>query len=107
MSRIGSRSSGSSHAGMTVEDYLETAAAWLATARHPHFNRLYTELIYQPMLEVMVLLRSQGFRTYIVSGGGQDFIRSYAERVYGVPPEQVIGTTFETKYVYQDDGTPV
>jgi hypothetical protein len=65
---------GVSHAGMTVEGYLATAAAWLATARHPHFDRLYTDLIYQPVLEVMALLRREGFRTYIVSGGGQDFI---------------------------------
>jgi phosphoglycolate phosphatase-like HAD superfamily hydrolase len=98
---------GVSHAGMPVAAYLAAAATWLATARHPHFDRLYTELVYQPMLEVMALLRANGFKTYIVSGGGQEFIRSYAEPVYGVPPEQVIGTTFETKYAYQDQGTPV
>jgi phosphoserine phosphatase len=96
-----------SHAGMTVEEFAATVAAWLATARHPHFDRLYTELVYQPMLEVMALLREYGFRTYIVSGGGQEFIRAYAEPVYGVPPEQVIGTTFETTYEVRPDGTPV
>jgi phosphoserine phosphatase len=96
-----------SHAGMTVAEFKATVAEWLATAKHPHFDRLYTELIYQPMLEVMALLRAHEFRTYIVSGGGQEFIRAYAERVYGVPPEQVIGTTFETTYEVQPDGTPV
>ena len=98
---------GVTHAGMTVEDFLKIAADWTATAKNPHFDHLYTELVYQPMLEVMALLRANGFRTYIVSGGGQEFIRSYAERVYGIPPEQVIGTTFETKYEIGDDGVPV
>ncbi|MFN8592035.1 MAG: HAD family hydrolase [Thermomicrobiales bacterium] len=95
------------HAGMSVDEFLATVAAWLATAKHPRFNRLYTDLIYQPMLEVMALLRANGFRTFIVSGGGQEFIRAYAEPVYGIPPEQVIGTTFETKYQVQPSGTPV
>jgi phosphoserine phosphatase len=95
------------HAGMTVEEFEATVAEWLDTARHPHFDRRYIELVYQPMLEVMALLREHGFRTYIVSGGGQEFIRAYAEPVYGIPPEQVIGTTFETTYEVQPDGTPV
>ena len=91
---------------MTVEEFQQVAAEWAATAKDPHFDRLYTQLAYQPMLEVLNLLRDNDFRTYIVSGGGQAFIRSYAEDVYGIPPEQVIGTTFETAYGYGDDGTP-
>jgi phosphoserine phosphatase len=98
---------GATHAGMTVADFLKTAAAWTATAKDPHFDHRYTELVYQPMLEVLALLRDNGFRTYIVSGGGQEFIRAYAEEVYGIPPDQIIGTTFETKYGYADDGTPI
>jgi phosphoglycolate phosphatase-like HAD superfamily hydrolase len=98
---------GATHAGMTVEEFLKVAADWAATAKDPHFDHLYTELTYQPMLEVLALLSDNGFRNYIVSGGGQEFIRSYAERVYGIPPEQVIGSTFQTKYGYADDGTPI
>ena len=93
---------GATHAGMTVEDFQKIAAEWAATAKDPHFDHLYTQLAYQPMLEVLDLLRDNDFRTYIVSGGGQAFIRSYAEDVYGIPPEQVIGTTFETTYGYAD-----
>ena len=93
---------GATHAGMTVEDFQKVAAEWAATAKDPHFDHLYTQLIYQPMLEVLNLLRDNDFRTYIVSGGGQAFIRSYAEEVYGIPPEQVIGSTFETKYGYAE-----
>ena len=98
---------GVTNAGMSVEAFLASAREWLATAKHPRFDRLYTELVYQPMLEVMALLRANGFRTYIVSGGGQQFIRSYAEQVYGIPPEQIIGTTFETAYEMGDNGVPV
>jgi phosphoserine phosphatase len=97
---------GTTHAGITVEAFRQIAAEWAATARNPHFDRLYTQCVYQPMLEVLNLLRDNGFRTYIVSGGGQAFIRSYAEDVYGIPPEQVIGTTFETAYGYGADGAP-
>ena len=97
---------GATHAGMTVEEFTKVAAEWAATAKDPKFDRLYTQLVYQPMLEVLNLFRANDFRTYIVSGGGQAFIRSYAEDVYGIPPEQVIGTTFETAYGYGDDGTP-
>jgi phosphoserine phosphatase len=97
---------GATHAGMSVADFLQVAAEWTTTAKDPHFDHLYTELVYQPMLEVLDLLRDNGFRAYIVSGGGQEFIRSYADRVYEIPPEQVIGTTFETKYGYAADGTP-
>jgi hypothetical protein len=70
----------------------------LATAKHPRFKRLYTELVYQPMLEVMNCLRANGFKTYFVTGGGQDFVRAYGHRVYGVPPEQVVGSSIATKY---------
>ena len=97
---------GVTHAGMTVEEFGQTAAAWMATAQDTHFGHPYRELIYQPMLEVLDLLRANDFRTYIVSGGGQEFIRAYAEEVYGIPPEQVIGTTFETSYGYGADGEP-
>jgi phosphoglycolate phosphatase-like HAD superfamily hydrolase len=86
------------HAGMSQERFREIVSQWLATAKHPRFGRLYTELAYQPMLEVMDYLRANGFRTYIVTGGGQDFVRTYAQRVYGVPPEQVIGSSIATKY---------
>ena len=94
------------HAGMTIEAFLGIAKEWLTTAKHPRFQRPYTELVYQPMLEVMNYLRAKGFKTYIVTGGGQEFVRVYAERVYGVPPEQVVGSSIATKYEYRD-GKPV
>src|SRR5262249_10891983 len=86
------------HSGMSQEAFREIAAQWLATAKHPRFKRLYTELVYQPMREVMDYLRASGFRIYIVTGGGQDFVRVYAQKVYGVPPEQVVGSSIATKY---------
>jgi len=92
--------------GMTVDDFRADVTKWLATAKHPRWNRLYTELVYQPMLELMQYLRSNGFKTYIVTGGGQDFVRAYSERVYGIPPEQVVGSMGGTKYGYAKDGTP-
>jgi hypothetical protein len=92
--------------GMTVDDFRAGVTKWLATAKHPRWNRLYTELVYQPMLELMQYLRSNGFKTYIVTGGGQDFVRAYSERVYGIPPEQVVGSMGGTKYGYAKDGTP-
>lgn len=94
------------HAGVTTERFLEIVKQWLATAKHPRFQRLYTELVYQPMLEVMEYLRAKGFKTYIVTGGGQEFVRVYSDRVYSVPPEQVVGSSIVTKYEYQD-GKPV
>jgi hypothetical protein len=94
------------HAGMTSDEYTRTVADWLATARHPKFNRPYTELVYQPMLELLAYLRANGFKTFIVSGGGAEFIRVFAERTYGVPPEQVIGSTIKTKFELLD-GKPV
>jgi phosphoserine phosphatase len=95
------------HTGMTVEQFQAIAKDWIATAKHPRFNRLYTELVYQPMLEVMRLLRANGYKTYIVTGGGQDFVRAYSERVYGIPVEQVVGSAGETKYGYAPDGRGV
>lgn len=90
------------HTGMTVEDFKNTVKNWLANTKDPHFNRLYTQLVYQPMLEVMNYLRDNQFKIYIVSGGGQDFVRAFAETTYGVVPEQVIGSAGKTKYNYQN-----
>jgi phosphoglycolate phosphatase-like HAD superfamily hydrolase len=92
--------------GMTTEEFRAEARAWLDTARHPRWNRPYTELVYQPMLEVLQYLRDNAYKTFIVTGGGQDFVRVYAEKVYGVPPEQVVGTAGGTKYGYGKDGKP-
>jgi len=86
------------HAGMTVENFDGLVRHWLATARHPRFDKPYSELIYQPMLELMTHLRANGFKTYIVSGGGTDFMRAFAEATYGIPPEQVIGSTVVTEF---------
>jgi phosphoserine phosphatase len=93
-------------AGMSVADFDKIAADWIATAIDPHFGHRYTELVYQSMSEVMTLFRANGFKTHIASGGGQGFIRSYADAVYGIPPEQVIGSTFATQYGYAADGAP-
>ncbi len=92
--------------GMTTEAFQEIVRQWLATAKHPRFRRLYTDLVYQPMLEVMNYLRTNGFKTYIVTGGGQEFVRVYSDRVYRVPPEQVVGSSMATKYEYQN-GKPM
>ena len=94
------------HSGMTVEAFAEIVKEWVAAAKHPRFKRPYTELVYEPMLEVMKYLRENGYRTYIVTGGGQEFVRGLAEPVYGVPPEQVIGSAGQTKYGYGKDGDP-
>ena len=82
--------------GMTVDEFTSEVRKWLATAKHPRFNRLYTELTYQPMLEVMKLFRANGYKTYFVTGGGQDFVRMYSEQAYGIPPEQVVGSAGAT-----------
>jgi hypothetical protein len=95
-----------SHAGMTVDEFEEIVGDWLKTAKHPKFQRPYTECVYQPMLELLAYLRANGFKTYIVSGGGIEFMRPWSERVYGVPPEQVIGSSIQTKYELRD-GKPV
>ena len=94
------------HAGMSTEDFLAIVKQWLATAKHPRFQRPYTDLVYQPMRELMDYLRANGFRTYIVTGGGQEFVRVYSDRVYGVSPAQVVGSSIATKYEVRD-GKPV
>ena len=93
------------HSGMSVEEYAENAKKWFATAIHPRYHRPFTELIYQPMLEVINLLKQNQFQVYIVSGGGQEFIRINAEKIYGIPPQNVIGTTGKLKYHY-NEGNP-
>ncbi len=95
------------HSGMTVDAFRTLVANWLDTTKNERFKHLYTELAYQPMVELMSLLRANGYKTYIVTGGGQDFVRAFAERVYGVPREQVIGSTGRTKYQYAKNGTPM
>ena len=94
------------HAGITTDEFAKIVADWLATAKHPRFDRPYTEMVYQPMLELLAYLRASGFKTYIVSGGGVEFMRVFSEKVYGIPPEQVVGSTIETKFELRD-GTPV
>ncbi len=94
------------HAGMTSEEFDRIARDWFETARHPRFDRPYTEMAYQPMVELLAYLRANGFKTYIVSGGGIEFIRAVSERLYGVPPDQVIGSSGKTTYEIRD-GQPV
>jgi phosphoglycolate phosphatase-like HAD superfamily hydrolase len=94
------------HAGMTVDEFQATVRQWMTTARHPRFDRPYNELIYQPMLELLAYLRASGFKTYIVSGGGVEFMRPWAEKTYGIPPEQVVGSSGKLKYEVRD-GEPV
>lgn len=94
-------------AGMTVEEFHAEAKNWIGAAKHPRWGRPYTELVYQPMLEAIRYLRDSGYKTYIVTGGGQDFVRIYAGQVYGIPPEQVVGTAGGTTYGYAKDGTPI
>lgn len=91
------------HAGMTTDEFEQIVKDWLATAKHPRFKRPYTELVYQPMLELLAYLRANGFKTYIVSGGGVEFMRPWTEKVYGVPPEQVIGSCIKVKYELRND----
>jgi hypothetical protein len=93
------------HAGMTTQQFETIVTEWLTTARHPRFNRPYTELAYQPMIELLAYMRANGFKTYIASGGGVEFMRPWTERVYGVPPEQVVGSTIKTKF-QMSDGRP-
>lgn len=94
------------HAGMTTDEFAKIVSGWLATARHHRFQRPYTELIYQPMLELLAYLRTNGFKTFIVSGGGIEFMRPWTERVYGIPPEQVVGSSIKTRFEMRD-GQPV
>jgi phosphoglycolate phosphatase-like HAD superfamily hydrolase len=95
------------HAGMTVEDFHATVREWIATARHPRFNRPYNELIYQPMVELLAYLRANGFKTFIVSGGGIEFMRPWTEKAYGIPPEQVVGSSGMVKFEMGANGKPV
>jgi phosphoserine phosphatase len=95
------------HTGMTTDEFSKSVAAWLATAKHPRFKRPYTELVYQPMLELLNYLRQNGFKTFIVSGGTVEFMRAFAEKVYGIPPEQVVGSSFVTKFQNGTEGVPV
>jgi phosphoserine phosphatase len=87
-----------SHAGMTTEEFEKIVADWISTAKHPVTGRLYTEMAYQPMLELLAYLRANGFKTFIVSGGGIEFMRPWAERVYGIPSERIIGSSIKTKF---------
>jgi phosphoglycolate phosphatase-like HAD superfamily hydrolase len=90
------------HSGMTVPQFDAQVRDWIKTARHPRFKRPYNELIYQPMLEVLAYLRANGFKTFIVSGGGIEFMRPWAEKIYGIPPEQVVGSSIKTKFEMRD-----
>jgi hypothetical protein len=90
------------HTGMTTEAFQLIVKDWMAKAKHPRFDKPYSQMVYQPMLDVMHYLRDNGYRTYIVTGGGQAFVRAYAQQVYGIPPEQVVGSALTTKYEYQD-----
>ena len=95
-----------SHAGMTARQFRDIVNAWVATAKHPRFNRPYTDLVFQPMLELLAYLRANDFKTYIVSGGGIAFMRPWAQKVYGIPPEQVVGSSIKTTFEIRD-GEPV
>lgn len=95
------------HTGMTTDEFTRTVFDWLVTAKHPTKKRFYTELVYQPMLELLAYLRANNFKTFIVSGGTVEFMRAFAEKVYGVPPEQVVGTSFVTKFQVNSSGVPV
>ncbi len=92
------------HAGMTTKKFEQIVKDWLATARHPKTKQLYTEMVYQPMLELLAFLRANDFKTFIVSGGGIEFMRPWTEKVYGIPPEQVVGSSIKTKFEMNDDG---
>lgn len=94
------------HSGMTTDEFDRDVNEWIAKARHPETKRLFTEMVYQPMLELLRYLRANGFKTYIVSGGGIDFMRPWAQRVYGIPPDQVVGSSGKLKFEVRD-GKPV
>lgn len=94
------------HAGLTTDEFAKTVTDWITTAKHPQTGRLFTEMVYQPMLELLGYLRANGFKTFIVSGGGIEFMRPWAERVYGIPPEQVVGSSLKLKFEIRD-GKPV
>jgi hypothetical protein len=94
------------HAGMSTAEFEQIVKDWIATARHPKFKRPYTECVYQPMIELLAYLRANGFKTFIVSGGGIEFMRPWTEKVYGIPPEQVVGSSIKTEFEMRD-GKPV
>jgi len=94
------------HAGMTTDEFEKIVADWIAVARHPTTGRPYTQMVYQPMLELLSYLRANGFKTFIVSGGGIEFMRPWTQRVYGIPPEQVVGSSIKTQFELRD-GKPV
>jgi len=94
------------HAGMTTQEFEQIVKGWISTARHPRFKRPYTEIVYQPMLELLGYLRASGFKTFIVSGGGIEFMHPWTEEVYGIPSEQVVGSSIKTKYEVRS-GKPV
>jgi hypothetical protein len=94
------------HAGMTTAEFEAIVRNWITTAKHPKTGKLYVEMVYQPQLELLAYLRANGFKTYIVSGGGIEFMRPWTERVYGIPPEQVVGSSIKTKFEFRD-GQPV
>ena len=94
------------HAGMTTDEFAPIVEQWMTTAKHPQTGRLYTEMVYQPMVELLTFLRANGFKTFIASGGGVEFMRGWTERVYGIPPEQVIGSAGKVKFEMRE-GTPV
>ena len=94
------------HAGMSTEEFEKIVKDWIATAKHPVTKRLFTEMVYRPMLELLAYLRANGFKTFIVSGGGIEFMRPWAEKTYGIPPEQVVGSSIKTKFELRD-GKPV
>jgi len=98
---------GATLSGMTVDEFQSEVRTWIKTARHHRWDCPYTDLVYQPMLEVLRFMRANGFKTYIVTGGGQDFVRVYSEQVYGIPPEQVVGTMGGTEYSYNAEGNPI
>jgi phosphoserine phosphatase len=97
---------GITHAGMSAEEFTRIAKDWLATAKHPRFKRPYTDLVYQPMLELLAYLRANGFKTFIVTGGGIEFVRAFADKVYDIPPEQVVGSSVVTKFTRRE-GKPI
>jgi phosphoglycolate phosphatase-like HAD superfamily hydrolase len=92
------------HTGMTAEAFTPLVTDWMAKAKHPKFDKPYPQMVYQPMIEVMKYLRDNGYKTYIVTGGGQDFVRAYAQKVYGIPPEQIVGSALDTQYAYNKEG---
>ncbi|WP_456660718.1 HAD family hydrolase [Bradyrhizobium sp. JR3.5] len=94
------------HSGMTADEFSKAVMKWIATARHPRFNRLYTQLVYQPMLELLAYLRANGFKTFVVSGGGVEFMRPWMEKVYGIPPEQVVGSSGVVTFQMDASGKP-